>query len=499
MTSSLAIPLEKTHPLLQHVMARRGILESGVVPPKVEIANYDDSLPVPNSDVKGRALTAGNAQGFHNFGQLLWDICDDTDLTSLSLAGQYSLIFDLLTPTFSNLDNLPRRHYLTYIGPNGTAADTPSTGIIDDACAPNVGSYEFGSCSYDSGGWFMQGRRGLTRDITQLNMLYCPTQPTVRLDGSPIEDDYEWDIVGATSVLMQDMHRYFLTGQTANPGENSGVRELITDGIEDAESGDPCPQLDPIVIDWNGQAMCPTGGATGVEVNGNGIDDGYNLIDIIEAWVRRIIQRIAMTPRMARQRPFVVCLTTTEALSCLIGCYVCRNICGSSDLTMMRDAKEAIAEHNKLLQELMTGAVTLPFLGLPITFIPFDYDTMHDPEDDVNEFIFMTLRLGQQRVWDLHIKDMRKAAARMKSGRYRAVDNGRLLVFDEEEAYCIRPNIRMDWRLATSAPWLNMRIQNVACDSIFGHLSHDPLSTEFLGAGNLRAGKFPAGAVSPTP
>lgn len=495
------------HPYVKYVLDRRARMMNAEPVEKRRIANIDEIalLGAPDSQlamIRGQGmvqrdgtLTAGNAQGWYNYGQLLFDTCEDGSLTSLTLAGGYSPLFDIFAPSFSNLDNIIR-DYLTYIGPDGLAADTPTAGIIDNACGPTVGSYEMGACKYLCGGWTSLGRKGKTRDVTQLDMRYCARQPTVRLDGSPITDDVEFDIVAATSVMLHDMHRYALIGVGAQEGQSSGIRELITATVLDTE-GEECVQLGSKIIDYNGQAMCSDAGASGVTINGVAVANGYQLLDYIEDWVRYVLKRIKMTPTLRGGRPLIVALTAEELITCLISCYVCRTVCGSNDLTLFKDNDDARMERSRLLQELANGAITLEFVGVPITFMPYDYE-MTDPVTGFHRMEFLTVRVGSQKTFEMHLKDMRNVERRYPQ-RYTSLDGGRLLLFNDFDVYCEQPLVRLDARWCTSAPYLQMSIIDVACTTIFGNLSPDPISTFFLGAGDLGPGFLAQGAVSGNP
>lgn len=492
-------PLVPIHPVMSRVMARRHLLRAGDThefqqqgvklhtKTKQARAAQRAQLEQTAQMVQREDITLANAQGFYNPGQLLIDICGDNDLTSLTLAGSYSPLFDIIGFDFSNVYKV-EEGFITYIGPSGTAAATPTTGVLSAACTrPN--GVEWGNEQLRHSGWTSLARTSPSRDVTEMHMRLCDNAPTYRVDGTLINNDFEWDMVTMMSVIMQDMHRMFVIGNATNDNEADGLQRLVRTGVTDTD-GSLFPQMDSFIVDWNGNAMAPDNGATGVTLNGNATADGYVLIDFINSWIRHTVGRINMAPRL-RGTPLFTCLIPTEHLSCLIYAYANYFITGNPNLTTNVNNDDVIAMRNRLIRDAIEGMVTLVFEGYPITFIPWDWETVDEVTGN-GDLYFLTAVAGTIPMLRLHLKDMNQAVrngevgvpAGTASGRF-VLDGGRILGQRVEDHNCEYRTARLDFRPILRAPWTAMKITDVACNTIFGHLSADPLSAFFPGAGAL--------------
>lgn len=476
------------HPHMARVLQRRNLIRMGEVEEffRTGLALAERGKQIEREMKQREDLTAGTAQGFYNPGQLLFDICGDNDLTSLTMAGSYSPLFDVIGFDFSNVYKV-EESFITYIASAGAAASSPASGVLSAACAPGNG-VEWGHQQLRHSGWTSLGRKSPVRDITEMDMRLCESSPRYRVDGSIINDDFEWDMVTMMSVMMQDMHRLFVTGNAANDNEANGIQRLIKTGVTDTD-GNPFPQMDSFIVDWNGNAMAPNNGAVGVTLNGSAVDDGYVLIDFINSWVRHTVGRINMAPTLAGQTPMFTCMLPTEALSAFIYAYANYAITGNTRITVNVNNEDVIAMRNRLIREAIDGTVTLVFEGYPVTFIPWDWETIDEVTGNVDMY-FLTNMVGTTPLVRLNLKDMRRPLAISASNgtantmRY-VLDGGRVLGHKVEDHTCEYVTARLDFRPLVRAPWAMMKVTDVAVNSLFGHLSPDPLSSFFPGAGSL--------------
>lgn len=418
------------------------------------------------------------SQGWYN--QLFFDLCADEDLTSLSLAGSYSPVFDLFGVEYTNVEKV-EEYFLTYIGPDGTAAGSPSSGIMTDPCDP-PNEYEYGGCKLELEGWTQLGRSSPVRDITTLGMIQCENQPTYRLDGSPITDEFEFDMVGQVSTMLHDAHRYIIIGDGTLNGQSDGLEQQVRYGYQDPDTGEACTAMDSLIIDWNGNPVCIPDLETmeQVSVNGNPVTTQASIIDYLNAWTFRMNTRIKRAPRLRTGIPMIIGLMPQEIIAQLVACYVCYSVCGSFDVSAgFADNEDARAERNRLMQQLANGSVTLNFNGWPITLYPWDYELI-DPVTGFSDAYFLITRVGNQPLVRLQLKDMRKVVAKASRVEQSAIDGGRILAWSTFDNLCEQRHARMDMRLLLRAPWTALRFTNIASAPIFGHISGDPLSPYFF-------------------
>lgn len=439
-------------------------------------------MPVKNRFSKNvmrdaQDLTLTNpVDGLYN--QLLFDLCGENDLISLSLMGMYNPVIDAIGVINSDVHRIVE-DFITYVAPDGTANETPSSGILTQPCEPG-NTVESGGCSFVLEGWTRFRRSSPTRDITDGHMKYCKTQPIYDIQGNAIDDDYEWDMVRMMSVLLQDFQRWLISGNGSIAGETDGLWNLVDYNYVNPVSGELCKEMDSFVIDWDGQAMAPEGGAEGVTINGDAAPDGYTLIDYIKSYVTHVARRINMSSLRGTWNFMAV--LPTEALSCLMSAYVCQTVCGGEIERM--DSFEARAKLESLRSQLGGhGAVTMTFDGYGITFFPYDYELVND--DGTFRMIFFVPTVGNTPLLRIHSKDMSAAVAAINMPHQRSeflvTDRNRVLSWATADHTCYQTHIEMQSRIYARAPWTMMKIDNVACDTLFGIMSGDPLSSNFFG------------------
>lgn len=440
---------------------------------RYNLEHKSDSIKL-NPVMRGDDLTnPATNDGIYN--QLLFDLCGNNDLVSLSLMGSYNRALDAIGFVNSSVQHI-HHDMITYVSASGAAAASPTSGVATDPCAVGNG-IESGGCTFELTGWGRLRRSTDVRDITDIPIKYCENQPIYRIDGMPIDNDKEWDIVRLMSVLVHDFQRLFITGNSGNAGEADGLEQLVTYGYSDPGSDEACTAMDSTVIDYNGNAICPTNGAVSVTYNGNAVADGYNLFDFIKSFLRRTQQRIQMSS--LNGAPLHIGLATTETINCMISCYVCDLVCGG-DVERMDtfEARDMIAG---LRQEFgANNAVLLSFEGYPVLFYAYDWE-LRDSITGNSDIYILTPSVGNTPLIRTQVKDMGQVAG-VSQGEYqfRVTDNNRVLSWETSDHTCYQAHAEMQWRVYMPAPWAQMRITNVSCDTPLGAMSGDPLSDVFI-------------------
>lgn len=429
-----------------------------------------------NNFVAREELSIGPLQGLYN--QQLWDLCSTNALASLSLEGSVNPALDIIGWDVSDVHRIEEQ-MISYIAPDGTADGSPSVGYHADPCAPG-NTFEWGGCGFVLEGWGRIRRASQERDITDAAIRYCETQPRYRIDGRQIMNDYEWDLVQMAAVLNQDIQRQFIVGNNTVDGQADGLRRLVNYGYTDPVTGEACSSMDATVVDYNGNTVLLGDGPNAVSVNGSSIGTTWNFIDIVNSWARRVAQRINMSSLTGV--PVHIGLAPTEFITCLLEAWVCYTVC-AGDSTRM-DSFEARSRLETLMSQFGGyRSVTLSFHGVPITFIPYDYELIEG--DGESEVYILTPRVGNTPLLRGHVKDMNAAFNASGAGdygnrdRFRVTDGNRLLSWDNTDHTCFKVNAEMQFRWLMRAPWAQLRFTNVACSTPFGHISGDPLSAAY--------------------
>jgi hypothetical protein len=433
---------------------------------------------------RGDELTLpGTVDGIYN--QLLFDLCGDNDLLSLTLLGAYNRALDAIGFLTSDVQHI-HEDMIVYVSADGAAAGEETSGRQTDPCAAG-NAVEAGGCVYELTGWGRLRRTSEVRDVTDVMEKYCMQQPIYDIGGNRIANDYEWDVIRLGTVILHDFQREVVIGNSATGGSHDGLELTVVYGYTNPDTQEVCTSMDSTVVDWNGNAICPTNGANGVTVNGVLITDGYRLTDILKSFLRRTAQRVRMSSLSGA--PLHIGLAPTETINCLISCYVCDIVCGG-DVERM-DSFEAREMMARLRQEFGTAsAVMLSFDGYPVLIYAYDWE-LYDSVTDRSDMYILTPTVGNTPLMRFHTKDMSKALTiTEKSGtQFNVTDQNRFLHWESWDHTCYTVSLEMQWRLYCPAPWAQMRITNIACDTPLGQISGDPLSAVYIET-NLQA--FPA-------
>jgi len=425
-----------------------------------------------------RTMTVGTTVtpfGCCNF----FDHCTD-ELMSLHFSGALGLL-DWMGWNVSD-ECLKVAEFITYVGPEGNMAGTPTAGNITDPCSDPHG-FEFCSCKLTTEDFGLYGRTGPVREIMKPR-LYCATDPRRRLDGTLVTSEFEWDIRFAMDTLLMDLRRDAVTGNFA-----SGTNQI--DGLERwVRTGYDCESLDAVVVDWNGNPM--TGGA-GITWNGNAIGAAYDIIQVLLSGFRRIRQRASWARSLQNQTPNVgdvILVLPTHMIDCLLDFFTCWTVCPSStNLTATLMTYEARTFRNSLLGG-MFGFGQISLDGFTIPLLAWDWGLIKSPT--LSDMYFLARSWGSQRVWECEHLSAQIGMQQLSEGNaqagYFTLDGNRILGRTDTENLCRESKIWMFPRTFCRAPWMQIRFQDVQCAGVFGPLSPDPLDTSFVVEGSCSPG-----------
>lgn len=415
---------------------------------------------------KKNARTTEESQFMGPYGcSPLFDVCFDDALMSLSFGSGMDFINAIgWNPT--KICTI-KRGFIPWVRPEANIQGTRSIGYMADPCDDPNG-IEMYSCDFTVTSFGRLRRPGPVRDITRTDLDYCKNSPRWRLDGTPVTDNREYDMIMATEVIMQDLKLMIIDGDAATAGQFSGLETLVDYNYENAD-GTPCELMNSYVVDWNDNDPDTS---TGVTVNGVAITVTTTLIDMLQAVYRRIRRRIRNAPSLAAQNMMVgdmVLLLPSDAIPCILDAYTCWKVCPEGDITLSLEARTF---RNSLLGG-MYGAGRIYFDGFEIPLMPYDWNLIsaHGSFD----MYLLTLKVGNTRVLSGEYNDMRPTAQK-RPDRYTS-DNGLILTWSNDDETCETREVEMQPRLIAWAPWAEARFIDVACLGPLDILSDDPWST----------------------
>ena len=435
-------------------------------PPPVNQAQPLAAQPVQRVAVQPTLSVESGASPFTgccNF----FDRCGDGDMMSLHYAGTLPLL-DWMNFTVGT-ECVRTFEFMTYLRPEQTqqGADTP--GHLADPCATPYG-VEWGYNKLTIENFGRYGRRGPTRSIMQPQR-YCITDQRRRLDGSPVTDEQEWDLRFATDVMIQDISRDVIVGNSSTDGKFDGLERWVRTGYDN-------PALNSFIVDWNGNTMA---GGAGITVNGQAIGATIDFVQVLRSVARRIKTRIGWSP-MLRTNVLnpgdMILLMPSHVATCLLDFFTCWSVCpGVTDITVMYQKQEAITFRNSLNGGLFNaGVITLD--GVPFHIMAYDWGLIKSAS--LSDVYLLTGSVGSVQLWFGEHLSAATAAAKYTTAGYFSSDGGRILATKVLENECSQLRAWLHPRIYTRAPWLQARFQNVRCTDILDPLSPDPASSFFV-------------------
>lgn len=400
----------------------------------------------------------------------LFDMCSDEDVLSLSLMGMDRFL-DWLGWMPSTVC-IVHRSFITWAGPEGTAAGTPSEGYLNNPCDdPN--SFEYGICDWEIEDFGRLRRDAPTREADK-PLTLCENEPRWRLDGTRVSTEYEWDALFIAEALAQDIQRYTITGNAATGGLYNGLQQIVTTGYTDTH-GHTCTTMDSIVIDWNGNGM---NGGAGITWNGNAVAATFNLIDVLRAVFRRIRTRIRYAKRLNRPLRVgdIILVLPTDFTYCLLDAFTCWSVCEGAEFNEVNmDTYEARTFRNNLMGGTFgDGRIFLDSFEIPL--LGYDWELINGPT--TFDMYMLTGQIGNIKLLYYEYLDMR--TSQTLNGKLTPIETGRFLQWIESDHTCYTQNMEIKPRLICWAPWAQVRFQDITCDLVTDPISPDPTETSFF-------------------
>jgi hypothetical protein len=410
------------------------------------------------------------------------DLCTDADLMSLSFAGT-SPFLDWLSWRPTNVCEI-RKWFMTWVrpemgvrqvgeGPQSRAQTYCTSGVVEDPCGDAEG-VQAGGCGFLLRNFGRLRREGPVRDITKNALQLCELQPRYRLDGSPITDMREMDMRLIMEVLTQDLQREVITGHTLHDGDGNfdGLQQLIKTDYHDP-SGRRCKTMDSIIVEWNHNDL---DGGDGITWNGVPVANTYDFVEVLQAIIRNIKQKIAWAPSLAGRAlrvGDVILMMPTFLTTCLLNMYTCWSLCVES----VTGNYESRAFRNQL-NGGMFGFGKIFIDGFEIPLMAYDWGTIQGPT--TGDVYVLTGSIGGQRVLEGQFNDMRSVPGSVSQKLFEVTDGGKILTWEEYTRTCYKRTVEMQPRLLSWAPWAQARIENVVCRQPGPVLGPDPCESSYF-------------------
>lgn len=369
-----------------------------------------------------------------------------------------------------------RVDFITWWGPSGTAAGSPTDGNGAPCDDPN--GWEYGKCGYELLHTSWYHRAGEALDPHTIVQERCETSPRYRINGQLITDDVEWQMNGIMNVMQQDIRRDLIHGSHANAYEMDGLESLIRTGYED-ENGTPCDEVDSILVDWGYDDLDGEANALG------------NFFDYLDEVVTEIEWRASAIGAIAETDMTLV--TSRFMATCLLDAYACYTTCGvtnSSDIT-----DQALRAQQRQMRidlnggPLYDGTSAVGYLNLksgrrlPI-IVTDELDVTRPNALYCTDIYLLVRRIGSIDVLYGEFLDMRTYEGRVRAHdpnfRVRTDMGGRFAIKGKEDNWCVQLIMGTSPEIYLSAPWAQVRFQDVCCDRKRKPLVGDPYQPQYL-------------------
>lgn len=376
-------------------------------------------------------------------------------------------------------DCLRALEFITYVRPEQLAGAC-TDGHIGDPCEDPNG-IEWGGCTLTQEDFGRYGREGPVRDLFKPEK-FCKTRPRYLFDGTPVTSERMWDMTFVMDTILRDIRVDLITGNAAVAGQFDGLQQWVNTGLG---TGVNCAAIDSFVINWNGNAMA---GGAGITVNGVAAAAVFDIVQYLLDLYRNIRQRISWSPLLSNQPRTVgdtIIIAPSFTIRCLLDFFACWSVCpgtqfqefNSDDILKMR-------EFRTQLNGGLFGDGRIFLDGHEIPLMAYDWGLINGPT--TGDMYMLTGFVGNQRIWEGEHLDANvvlgevAAAGNAGAGDYSVADGGRWLMKQEFDNLCSNIKMWMRNRIWCSAPWAQVRIQDVVCQTPLGPLSPDPCDTSFF-------------------
>lgn len=374
-------------------------------------------------------------------------------------------------------------HFIEFVRPEQSGGND-TDGFINDPCEDPNG-IQFGTCTLSVEDFGRYGREGPVRDV-MITEKFCKTRPRYFLDGTPVTTESMWDMIFTMDQMLNDIRVDLITGnKTANAGQFDGLQQWVATDYD-------CQGLNSYVLNWNNNSM---DGGGGITLNGQATPATFNIVDWLLDLHRNIMQRISWSPVLstqALQTGDMILLMPTFMTRCLLDFFACWSVCPGAQFEEIQKNLREINDFRFSLNGGMFGNGQISLDGHTIPLLGYDWGLINGPTR--GDMYLLTGQIGAQRIWEGEHLSAQTAISRLPSsleGRFESTDGGRVLVkaVSDNECYQVRQWIHP--RLWCSAPWAQVRIQNVVCQTPSGPLSPNPADSSFFITSSFTAANCP--------
>lgn len=409
-----------------------------------------------------------------------FDSCTD-EIFSLYFKGK----LDLLDWMGFNVSDECKRSiaFIEWVRPEQSSG-SDTDGFINDPCEDPNG-IEFGTCTLSVEDFGRYGREGRVRDV-MIPEKFCKTRPRYFLDGTPVTTEAMWDMMFTMDQILNDIRVDLIVGnKTNNVGQFDGLQQWVATDYD-------CQGLNSYVLNWNNNSM---DGGAGITLNGAATNPGFNIVDWLLDLHRNIMQRISWSPVLANQAMQtgdMILLMPTFMTRCLLDFFACWSVCPGAQFEEIQKNLREINDFRFSLNGGMFGHGQISLDGHTIPLLAYDWGLINGPTR--GDMYLLTGQIGSQRIWEGEHLSAETAVGRLPgslSGRFESTDGGRVLVKSVSDNECYQIRQWMHPRLWCMAPWAQVRIQNVVCQTPSGPLSPNPADTSFFITSSFEAANCP--------
>ena len=412
-----------------------------------------------------------------------FDACADSIMSLYYRAGSLKLL-DWLGWNVSQ-DCYRVLEFVSYVRPEQVGGRDTGGYIADPCDDPN--GVEFGTCKLSVEDFGRFGRKGPVRDLFKPER-YCKTRPRYFYDGSPVTDERMWDMFFAMDQLLNDIRVSAITGNNTVGGQFDGLQRWVKNGYD-------CSSLDSYVVDWNGNAMDGTGGGA-ITLNGAAAPAGYDLVAWLLDLFRNIKQRISWSPLLGAQLDAgidAILLMPSFMTRCILDFYACWSVCPGAQYEEIQKNLGEIRDFRNTLNGGRFGDGQIVLDGVTIPLMAYDWGLINGPT--TGDMYLLVGAVGNQRIWEGEFLDANQVQASLTQydmeQLFTPIDGGRVLMGMSTDNLCAEVKLWMRNRLWCSAPWAQVRIQDVVCNTPTGPLSPNPADTSFFPLDSFSAAVCP--------
>jgi hypothetical protein len=288
------------------------------------------------------------------------------------------------------------------------------------------------------------------------------------------------------NVLQQDLRRDLVHGSHGNAYQMDGLESIIKTGYEN-DDGTTCPQIDSILVDWMHD-----------DLDGSGNNLG-NFFDYLDEVVTEIEYRASAMGGISETD--MVLFTSRFMATCLLDAYACYTTCGVTTTNDITDqalrAQQRAARQSLNGGPLYDGTAAVGFIQLKSgRRLPIMVDDAMDISRNVavggycTDIYLLTRRIGSLDVLYGEYLDMRVYENRVKAQwptatfTARSDAAGRFVMKGKEQNFCVQLLMGTSPELYLSAPWAQVRFEDVCCSRKRPPINGDIFQKSYLPGGH---------------